>query len=110
MSAFVTQVLGRVWGRAGAAEDGAGVRMAQGRFLDELPGFAFAIITLVWIFASFAGLAGIAWQPAATGLAAHVHQFTAQHASHAWKVLSRTGTVAGLAKRGWSLYVARNSG
>jgi hypothetical protein len=31
-------------------------RFAQGRFLDELPGAAFVIVTLIWIIASFAHL------------------------------------------------------
>jgi hypothetical protein len=34
-----------------------GVRMYQSMVLDELPGAAFAAITLVWIFASFGKLA-----------------------------------------------------
>jgi hypothetical protein len=33
-----------------------GVRFFQGRFLDELPGTAFAVITLVWVVTSFAHL------------------------------------------------------
>jgi hypothetical protein len=39
-----------------AAEPNEGLRLAQGRFLDELPGAAFAAITLVWIVTSLAGL------------------------------------------------------
>jgi hypothetical protein len=31
-------------------------RFAQGRLLDELPGAAFVIVTLIWIVASFAYL------------------------------------------------------
>jgi hypothetical protein len=31
-------------------------RFSQGRFLDELPGAAFAALTLVWVIASFARL------------------------------------------------------
>jgi hypothetical protein len=31
-------------------------RISQSRFLDELPGAAFAAVTLVWIIASFAHL------------------------------------------------------
>ncbi len=37
-------------------EAGDCARFAQGRFLDELPGAAFVIVTLIWIFASFAHL------------------------------------------------------
>ncbi len=39
-----------------SAEAGEGVRFAQGRFLDELPGATFAGITLLWIISSLAGL------------------------------------------------------
>ena len=33
-----------------------GIRMARTQFLDELPGLAFAILTLVWIVASLTQL------------------------------------------------------
>jgi hypothetical protein len=33
-----------------------GKRLYQGRMLDELPGAAFAAMTLVWIFSSFGKL------------------------------------------------------
>ena len=33
-----------------------GLRMAQSNFLDELPGIAFAVITLAWVALSFAHL------------------------------------------------------
>ena len=33
-----------------------GTRFYHGRILDELPGCAFAVLTLVWICASLAGL------------------------------------------------------
>lgn len=33
-----------------------GVRLYQGRVLDELPGAAFAAVTLLWIITSFARL------------------------------------------------------
>jgi len=32
---------------------GEGLRYYQGRILDELPGAAFAVITLVWVIACF---------------------------------------------------------
>jgi len=38
------------------SEPGEGMRLAQGRFLDELPGAVFAVITLIWVVSSFAGL------------------------------------------------------
>ena len=34
-------------------EPDAGVRFYQGRFLDELPGAAFALVTLVWAIGCF---------------------------------------------------------
>jgi hypothetical protein len=37
-------------------EVGEGLRLAQGRFLDELPGAAFAAATLVWVISSFGRL------------------------------------------------------
>jgi hypothetical protein len=33
-----------------------GLQIARSQFLDELPGLAFAVITLVWIVASLIGL------------------------------------------------------
>ena len=33
-----------------------GIQIARSQFLDELPGLAFAVITLVWIVASLIGL------------------------------------------------------
>src|SRR6202035_3000289 len=46
-----------------------GVRLAQGRFLDELPGAAFAAITLVWVVSSFAGLI---WREMPADTIAHI--------------------------------------
>ena len=37
-------------------EVGECVQRARSRFLDELPGAAFAGVTLLWIVSSFAGL------------------------------------------------------
>ncbi len=57
MAAFTGQV-----GAAGQLkskplpEAAEAVRHAQGIMLDELPGFAFAIITLAWVVSSFAQL------------------------------------------------------
>jgi len=39
-----------------AREDTEGLRLAQSRFLDELPGAVFAVITLVWVLLSFTHL------------------------------------------------------
>ena len=37
-------------------QDHEGLRLAQSRFLDELPGVIFALITLVWVILSFTHL------------------------------------------------------
>jgi len=50
------QVLEGIRGDTRAQETGEGVRIAQGRFLDELPGIVFAILTVVWIVSSFVHL------------------------------------------------------
>jgi hypothetical protein len=57
---------------ATAFEKNEGVRLAQGRFLDELPGAVFAIMTLIWIVSAFVGLIG-GHLPA--DLIAQVHAF-----------------------------------
>jgi hypothetical protein len=49
-----------------------GVRIAQGRFLDELPGAVFAVMTAVWVISSFAGLF---WTNLPADFIAHVHEF-----------------------------------
>ena len=38
------------------AEESAGLQSAHNFFLSELPGLAFAVITLVWIVSSMCGL------------------------------------------------------
>ena len=40
----------------GSQQVGDCTRFSQGRFLDELPGAAFVVITLIWIIASFSHL------------------------------------------------------
>jgi len=37
-------------------ETGEGVRLAQGFFLDELPGAIFVFLTLMWVVTTFLGL------------------------------------------------------
>ena len=37
-------------------EAGEGVRIAQGCFLDELPGAIFVFLTLMWVVTTFVGL------------------------------------------------------
>jgi hypothetical protein len=37
-------------------ETGEGVRLAQGLFLDELPGAMFVFMTLMWVVSTIVGL------------------------------------------------------
>jgi hypothetical protein len=73
-----------------------GIRVAQGMFLDELPGAVFAGLTLIWVLSSFAGLM---WRevPPATML----HLQTLVHAlvgSQATTAMARIAGVASLAR------------
>ena len=78
-------------------EPGEGVRLAQGRFLDELPGAVFAGMTLIWVISSFAGLM---WSNLPADFITHIHAFTQLVlGSHAVTVTSRAGAVAGLGKK-----------
>ncbi|MGH7781713.1 MAG: hypothetical protein ACREQR_18005 [Candidatus Binataceae bacterium] len=54
--AIKQESLGQIRAEAMLSEPGEGVRFAQSRFLDELPGLVFAAITLLWVVSSFAGL------------------------------------------------------
>jgi hypothetical protein len=74
------------------ADPDEGVRLAQGRFLDELPGAAFAAITLIWIVSS---LAGLMWREVPASMVAHLQSLAqAAFGSHAVTMMSR---VAGMA-------------
>jgi hypothetical protein len=57
---------------AASYEKTEGARLAQGRFLDELPGAVFALVTLIWVVSAFVGLVG-SHLPA--DLIAQVHSF-----------------------------------
>lgn len=78
------------------AETGEGVRLAQGRFLDELPGAAFAAVTLVWVIGSFAGLF---WHNLPAEFITHVRAFEQLVlGSHAVTVVARAGSVASIGR------------
>jgi len=82
-----------------------GVRLAQGRFLDELPGAAFAAITLVWVVSSFAGLI---WREMPADTIAHIQNLVhALLGSHAMTTLSRLGGAASFAKTVCAFYDPR---
>ena len=58
MAAFTNQAgAARYLGSRQTGETVETMKHGQAAFLDELPGFAFAVITLVWIIGSFAQLA-----------------------------------------------------
>jgi hypothetical protein len=100
------------WAQFGAvsrsAEDNEGVRLAQGRFLDELPGAVFAAITVIWIVASFAGLE---WRLDTAAMMAHGHQLMnlAMAPPHSVTILSRVAAAGSFVKRTYA-FVARRSG
>ena len=86
-------------------ETGDGIRLAQGRFLDELPGAAFAAVTLIWVIGSFAGLM---WQSLPADFINHVHALTQLVlGSHAVTVASRAGSAASIGKNIYD-FVNRN--
>jgi hypothetical protein len=90
-----------------AAEPCEGLRIAQGHFLDELPGAVFAAITLIWIVASFAGLE---WRLEAAAMMARVHQLMhlAMAPPHSVTIVSRVATAGGFVKRAYG-FIARRS-
>jgi hypothetical protein len=90
------ETLGQINTVALAAEPDEGVRFAQSRFLDELPGAAFAAITLVWIVSS---LAGLVWRDMPADTIAHIqglaHSFLG---SHELTMMSHVAGATGFAK------------
>ncbi len=84
------------------------LRFARAVWCDEIPGLTFAIFTLAWIVISFAGLAGLHPKPAGHQVMAHVHRLALHLPLHAANILSRAGTVAGIARRGWNLLAGRD--
>lgn len=99
--------LGKYLEHAMPSEPGEGVRLARGRFLDELPGIAFAAITLFWIVSMFAGLT---WRELPVELTAHVRAIMqAVLGSHALTLASRLGSVAGFTQRAYAFIASRNA-
>jgi hypothetical protein len=91
---------------AEATETGEGMRLAQGRFLDELPGAAFGVVTLIWVIASFAGLM---WQNLPADLIAHVRAISELVVgSRVITVVARGSAVASVGKKVYDA-VNRNS-
>lgn len=73
-----------------------GKRLAQGRFLDELPGAAFAIITLIWVVSM---LARLIWRDMPAEMMARYQTLAQAFTSvHALAVMSRATAAAGLVK------------
>ena len=80
----------------GAVETSESMRFAQGHFLDELPGAAFAVITLIWVILSFAHLI---WRELPPDTIAHLRALAeAVLGSHAMALVSRLGGAASFAK------------
>jgi len=89
------------------AEPGEGLRLARGRFLDELPGAAFAAITLVWIVSSFAGLM---WSNIPAEMIAHLQNLAqAIYGSHAVALISRVAGMTTFAKAVFGFQDPRSS-
>lgn len=87
------------------AEPGEGVRLAQGRFLDELPGAAFAAITLLWIVSS---LAGLMWREIPADTIAHIQSHAQVFLGwHSLRIMSRVAGAARFAKTAYRFFDPR---
>ncbi|HKN01313.1 MAG TPA: hypothetical protein VJX23_12420 [Candidatus Binataceae bacterium] len=87
------------------AQTGEGVRFAQSRFLDELPGAAFAGITLLWIVSS---LAGLMWREMPAGTIAHIQSLAQVSLGwHSLRIVSRLAGAAGFAKTAYRFFAPR---
>ncbi len=84
------------------------LRFARAVWCDEIPGLAFGIFTLAWILMSFAGLAGFDLKPVGHEMIVQVHRLALHLPSHTATILSRTGAVAGFARRAWDLFAAQD--
>ena len=87
------------------AEPDEGVRLAQGRFLDALPGAVFAGITLLWVVSS---LAGLMWRELPADVIAHFQSLA--HAclgSHTLTMMSRVAGAASFAKTAYGFFDPR---
>lgn len=92
-----------------SAQECEGIRMAQGRFLDELPGAVFAAIALIWIVASFAALD---WRLDTAAMMARAHQLMnlAMAPPHSVTILSRAAAAGAFVKRVYKFMARRSSG
>ncbi len=90
------QTVGRMAGLSISSEPGEGICFAQGRFLDELPGAAFAAITLVWVVST---LAGLIWRELPADTVAHLFAMAnAVAGSHTMTALCRLAGAGSFAK------------
>jgi len=88
-----------------AGEPGQSLRLAQNLFLDELPGIAFGIVTLIWIVAS---LASLIWRDLPNHLAAQIPDLARwMWASPALAFATRAGSLAGTAGNVYAFVAAR---
>jgi len=90
------KAVGQLEVRPYTMEPDEGIRLAQGRFLDELPGAVFALITLVWVISCFAGLI---WRDTPADIIAHLQSFArSAMGSDTMAVVTRVGGMARIAK------------
>lgn len=87
---------------------GYALKFARAAWFDEIPGLIFAIFTLAWICISFAGLAGFDLKPVGDEVMGQVHRLAHHLPPHSATILSRAGTVAGIARHGWNLIAAKD--
>lgn len=89
--------------------DGDGIRIAQGQFLDELPGIAFALITLFWIVGCFAGME---WRLDTGAMMARAHQLVglAMAPPHSITIASRAAGAGAFVKRSYDFIARRSAG
>ena len=99
------QTLGQINTAVLTDEPDEGVRLAQGRFLDELPGAAFAGITLFWIVSS---LASLIWREMPADMISHVQSLVhGLLGSHALMLMSRVGGAASFARTAYGFFDPR---
>jgi hypothetical protein len=87
-------------------ESREGIRIARGLFLDELPGAAFAAVTLIWIASS---LATLMWRETPMDAINHLHILVRAFLnSNAVSMISRLAGAGSFAKSAYGFFEPRN--
>jgi hypothetical protein len=87
------------------SEGQEGARLAQSVFLDELPGAAFAAITLIWILSS---LASLVWREIPIDAIGHLRSVgQVLLRSHTVIMMSRAAGAASFAKAAYGMFDPR---